>query len=160
MSTHTPSQADFSLYNDAKGVWHLTHQGSDYVGVIAVRAFPIHAPNEGVSILSQEGKELLWIDHLDSLPSELREVVETCIQNREFMPEILKLDSVNSFVTPCRWRIQTHKGATELLLKGEEDIRRLNSNTLIVSDAYGVQYLIKNLAGMDRHSRKLLDRFL
>jgi len=31
---------------------------------------------------------------------------------------------------------------------------------LIVSDAHGVQYLIRHLAGMDRHSRKLLDRFL
>ena len=160
MSAADTRQVEFSLFTDAKGVWRLAHLGAEHVGVIAVRAFPIHAPNEGVSILSQEGKELLWIDRLDALPAELRQDVESCIQNREFMPEILKLDSVNSFVTPCRWRIQTHKGATELLLKGEEDIRRLNSNTLIVSDAYGVQYLIKNLAAMDRHSRKLLDRFL
>jgi hypothetical protein len=160
MSTTLNTEADFSLYTDAMGVWHLSHKAQDHAGVIAVRAFPIHAPHEGVSILSQEGKELIWIDRLDSLPAALRERVQECIQNREFMPEILKLESVNSFVTPCRWRIQTHKGATELLLKGEEDIRRLNSNTLIVSDAYGVQYLIKNLSAMDRHSRKLLDRFL
>lgn len=160
MSSNHSSQLEFTLYTDAKGVWHFSHLGLDHLNVIAVRAFPIHAPNEGVSILNQDGKELFWIDRLDDLPSGLREHVQACVQNREFMPEILQLDSVNSFVTPCRWRVQTHKGATELLLKGEEDIRRLNSNTLIVSDAHGVQYLIKNLSGMDRHSRKLLDRFL
>jgi hypothetical protein len=76
------------------------------------------------------------------------------------MPQITKLDSVNSFVTPSRWSVQTSRGPTELLLKGEEDIKRLNVNTLIISDAYGVQFLIKDLSALDRQSRKLMDRFL
>ena len=46
------------------------------------------------------------------------------------------------------------------MLKGEEDIRRLGPGLLIVNDAHGVQYLIQDLLGMDKHSRKLLDRFL
>ena len=56
--------------------------------------------------------------------------------------------------------MQTDRGETALTLKGEEDIRRLAADLLIVNDAHGVQYLIRNLAGMDRQSRKLLDRFL
>jgi hypothetical protein len=47
-----------------------------------------------------------------------------------------------------------------LLLKGEEDIRRLSASVLLVTDAHGVQFLIRDLARMDRYSRKLLDRFL
>jgi hypothetical protein len=128
--------------------------------VIAVRAFPISAPKEGVSILSREGKELLWMERLTHVPSETQHNIELCLQNREFMPEITKLDAVNSFVTPSRWSVQTTRGATELLLKGEEDIKRLSANTLIVSDAYGVQFLIKDLPSLDRQSRKFLDRFL
>jgi len=31
---------------------------------------------------------------------------------------------------------------------------------LLVTDAHGVQFLIRDLARMDRYSRKLLDRFL
>jgi hypothetical protein len=31
---------------------------------------------------------------------------------------------------------------------------------LIVADAHGVQFLIRHLPGLDRHTRKLLDRFL
>ena len=113
-----------------------------------------------MSILSQEGKELLWLDRLEDLPQGQRGSLEACLQNREFMPQITKLDGVNSFVTPSRWSVQTSRGPTELLLKGEEDIKRLNANTLIISDAYGVQFLIKDLSAMDRHSRKLMDRFL
>jgi hypothetical protein len=47
-----------------------------------------------------------------------------------------------------------------LVLKGEEDIRRLSTTRLIVADAHGVQFLIRDLPSLDRHTRKLLDRFL
>jgi hypothetical protein len=63
-------------------------------------------------------------------------------------------------VTPSIWDIETDRGATTLLLKGEEDIRRLSASVLLVTDGHGVQFLIRDMAQMDRHSRKLLDRFL
>ena len=162
-STPTSTRLDLTapkLWADAFGVWHLSIEHEVHDQVTAVRAFPIMSPEEGVSILSREGKELCWFDSLAGLPAELKEALTLCLQGREFMPEILKLDSVSGFITPCHWRIQTTRGYTQLLLNGEEDIKRLNVNTLIVSDAYGVQFLIKNLSAMDRLSRKLLDRFL
>ena len=90
----------------------------------------------------------------------LKTAIEQALQAREFMPEILRLDGVNSFSTPSVWSVQTSRGNTEFVLKGEEDIRRLSVNTLVVSDAHGVQYLIRHLPALDRHTRKLLDRFL
>ena len=56
--------------------------------------------------------------------------------------------------------MQTNRGEARFLLKGEEDIRRLTGKTLIVSDVDGVQYLIRDPMALDRHSRKLLDRFM
>jgi Domain of unknown function (DUF1854) len=160
LSSHHPVPPVVKLWPDAFGVWHFSVQGETHAQVTAVRAFPIMSPDTGVSVLSHEGRELYWFDDLSSLQGELKEALLQCLQSREFMPEILKLESVSGFITPCHWRIQTSRGYTQLLLNGEEDIKRLNSNTLIVSDAYGVQFLIKNLSGMDRVSRKLLDRFL
>jgi len=129
-------------------------------GAVAVRAFPIAEPDHGISILSAEGKELLWIDDLATVSDVDRQVIERALQMREFMPEILRLDGVNSFSTPSTWRVQTNRGPTEFVLKGEEDIKRLSTNTLIVADAHGVQFLIRDLPSLDRHTRKLLDRFL
>ena len=148
------------LWVDALGVWHLSVSLEVHDHVTVVRAFPITSPDDGVSILSRDGKELCWFDSLAAIAGELKEAVLQCLEMREFMPEILKLESVSGFVTPCNWRIQTNRGETQLLLNGEEDIKRLNANTLIVSDACGVQFLIKDLSSMDRLSRKLLDRFL
>jgi hypothetical protein len=156
-----PRQEPFDIEQDAMGQWVLRLQdGTVHERVVPVRAFPIAAPREGIAIMSREGRELLWMDRLDEVPEPQRSRVEQALQGREFLPEILCLYGVSSFATPSVWRVKTSRGDTELVLKGEEDIRRLTSNTLIVSDAHGVQYLIRHLAGMDRHSRKLLDRFL
>ncbi len=156
----------FTLHKNSMGKWVLmledqldpsNHQA--YEEVVVVRAFPIEAPNAGISILSSDARELVWIETLESLSDAQRASLEEALREREFMPEILKLDKVSGFTTPCIWHIQTSRGPTELELKGEEDIKRLSGKTLIVSDRYGVQFLIKDLPLLDRHSRKLLDRF-
>ena len=103
---------------------------------------------------------MLFRSDLQDVSLANRQVIERALQMREFMPEILRLDGVNSFSTPSTWRVQTNRGPTEFVLKGEEDIKRLSTNTLIVADAHGVQFLIRNLPSLDRHTRKLLDRFL
>ena len=151
----------FTLAFDPFGQLVVTlADGSEHVGAVVARAFPIASPDQNISILSSEGKELAWIDNIHDLPTQVQEVVSQALQGREFMPEILRLDGVNSFSTPSVWRVQTNRGAAQLVLKGEEDIRRLSANRLIVADAHGVQFLIRDLPSLDRHTRKLLDRFL
>jgi len=152
---------NFSLAFDPFGKLVVTlADGTQHVGAVVARAFPIATPDQCISILSAEGKELAWVESLNDLPKNECEIVAQALQGREFMPEILRLDGVNSFSTPSIWRVQTTRGPTQLVLKGEEDIRRLSTNRLIVADAHGVQFLIRDLPSLDRHTRKLLDRFL
>ncbi len=155
------STLNFEFDCDAAGHWfYVSSEGVRHEQVIAVRAFPVAAPDEGVALVDAEGHELLWIEALSDLSAGLRAKVLRALTQREFMPRILKLRSVSSLVAPCTWDIETDRGNTSLLLKGEEDIRRLSATVLLVTDSHGVQFLIRDLAQMDRHSRKLLDRFL
>ena len=158
MNTHGPR---FGLIRNLFGHFVLTDaEGAVHENVIAVRAHPITAPDEGVSILSQDGHELVWIPLLYELEAPLRALVEEALSNREFMPEIERLEAVSSFATPSTWAVKTSQGETRFVLKGEEDIRRLPGGILLIADANGIQYLIRDLFALDRHSRKLLDRFL
>lgn len=155
------STLNFEFDCDAAGHWfYVSNQGVRHEQVIAVRAFPVAAPDEAVALVDAEGHELLWIATLNDLSAALRAKVVCALTQREFMPRILKLRGVSSLVTPCTWDIETDRGNTSLHLKGEEDIRRLSATVLLVTDSHGVQFLIRDLAQMDRHSRKLLDRFL
>jgi len=151
---------NFQFDINASGQWELELNGERHVGVVAVRAFPVAAPDEAVSIVDDHGRELVWIAQLADLSEALLSRVRQALNEREFMPLIQKLHGVSSFATPSTWDIETDRGPTQLVLKGEEDIRRLSASVLLVTDTQGVQYLIRDLPLMDRHSRKLLDRFL
>jgi hypothetical protein len=143
------------------GRWYyVSADGQQHDHVMAVRSFPVAAPEEGIALVDVDGKELLWIPHLNLLADPVRTQIVKAINQREFMPQILKLYGVSGFVAPSTWDIETDRGRTSLLLKGEEDIRRLSASVLLVTDGHGVQFLIRDLAQMDRYSRKLLDRFL
>ena len=151
----------FDLQRDAFGRWVLQMpDGTRHVPVTALRAYPVSAPEVGVSLMDAEGHEVVWIDALAQLDPPLRLQVLQALNEREFLPEILQLTEVSSFATPCTWSVVTDRGVTQFLLKGEEDIRRLTGTVLLVNDANGVQFMIRDLAAMDKHSRKLLDRFL
>jgi len=151
---------NFQFDINASGQWELELNGERHVGVVAVRAFPVAAPDEAVSIVDDHGHELVWIAQLADLSEALLSRMRQALNEREFMPLIQKLHGVSSFATPSTWDIETDRGPTQLVLKGEEDIRRLSASVLLVTDTQGVQYLIRDLHLMDRHSRKLLDRFL
>lgn len=151
----------FDLQRDAFGRLVLTDtEGHRHHNVVAVRAFPIAAPDEGISLLDGDGHELAWVERLAALPQPTRALVAQALEQREFMPVLQRLVSVSSFGTPSTWDVETDRGATRFVLKGEEDIRRLGPGLLIVNDSHGVQYLIRDMQSMDKHSRKLLDRFL
>ena len=151
----------FELRRDAFGRLVLTDaQGAEHVGVLAVRAFPIHAADEGIALVDGDGHELAWVPRLDQLDEPRRALLAEALEQREFMPELRRVHGVSSFATPSTWDVDTDRGRTQFVLKGEEDIRRLGHGLLIVNDSHGVQYLIRDLQSMDKHSRKLLDRFL
>lgn len=151
----------FDLQRDAFGRWALEMpDGTRYCPVTALRAYPVSAPDAGVALMDADGHEIVWIDELAQLDAPLRAKLLQALTEREFLPEILQLTEVSSFATPSTWSVVTDRGATQFLLKGEEDIRRLTGTVLLINDANGVQFMIRDLAGMDKHSRKLLDRFL
>jgi hypothetical protein len=151
----------FDLTRNAYGRLTLTAtDGQVFEGVMPVRAFPVQAPQEGYSMLTTDGKEVAWIERLADLPGAVRALVEEELGGREFMPEIARIVNVTSFATPCTWTVATDRGDTEFVLRGEEDIRRIGRDTLLVSDIHGIHFLIRDTQNLDKHSKKILDRFL
>ena len=154
-------QATYRLSRNAFGRLVFSEaNGAVREGVIPVRAFPITAPDRAIALIDQHGHELAWIEQLSDLPDELRAIVAAELAAREFIPEIRRIRDVSSFVTPSAWHVETDRGDTSFILKGEEDIRRLASPSLLIADSQGVQFLIRDRFSLDHHSRKILDRFL
>ena len=155
------SQSSYHLTRNAFG--RLVFAGVDnlvHEGIVPVRAFPFTAPDQGIALINAQGEELAWIESLNELPEILRVLIEDELACREFMPEIKRIDKVSSFITPSTWWVKTDRGNSTFVLNGEEDIRRLPSNALLFTDSHGIHFLIRDRMMLDRHSCKLLDRFL
>lgn len=153
--------SDIRLTRNAFGRLVLvTSDGRLHEGVVPVRAFPISAPGDNIALVGSDGHELAWIERLLGLRAEIRALLEEELASRDFVPEILRLRHVSSFATPSTWDVETDRGDTVFVLKGEEDIRRLGRSGLLIADRHGIQFLVRDLNGLDHASRKLLDRFL
>ncbi len=154
-------ETGFRLERNAFGRLVLTTAEGDVCeGVVPVRAYPIAAPEESISLVGPDGHEAGWIEHLDQLPAVQRRLVEEELGRREFMPEIRRLSKVSSFATPSTWTVDTDRGATRFVLWGEEFIRRLGKSGLLIEDSHGIHFLVRDLNRLDVASRRLLDRFL
>lgn len=150
----------FTLTRNPYGKLVLRNADGVHEGVVPVRAFPIAAPDNGIALVDADGHELAWLERLDELAPEARGLVEEELKNREFLPEIRRIRSVSTFAVPSTWEVDTDRGQVSLVLKGEEDIRRVAEATLLIADTHGVQYLIRDTQALDKGSRKILDRFL
>ena len=102
------------LHLDAFGRLVLTDlDGATHVGVTPVRAHPISAPDEGLSLVGVHGHELAWVERLSALPDGPRRLLEAELAAREFHPTLKRLISVNTFATPSTWRIETDREAVQ-----------------------------------------------
>lgn len=154
------TQTAATLTRNAYGKLVLTLvDGQVRTGVVPVRAFPIQAPERDISLLDADGHEVAWVDELARVPEPAQGLIRAALAEREFMPEIRAILGVSSFSTPSTWQVRTDRGDTAFVLKGDEDIRRLAGNILLVTDSHGIQFLIRDMAALDRESRRLLDRF-
>ena len=137
----------------------LTANGETHEGVTPVRAFPIQTPEEGIALVSTDGREVAWVERLVDLPQQVRDLITNELAGREFVPIVDRIIGVSSFSTPCTWTVATDRGETNFVLRVEEDIRRVGES-LLVTDNHGINFLIRNPRKLDKHSRKILDRFL
>lgn len=161
MSTSTPNLT-FTLQRNPFGSLILTTaEGIRHEGVVPVRAFPIQSPEVGISLVNTDGEEVGWVEGLAELSQPEQNLIREELSGREFMPVLQEILAVTSFSTPCTWTVQTDRGQTDFVLRGDEDIRRIGTDGgLLIADNHGIQYLVRDQFALNAHSKKILDRFL
>ncbi|MGD0516947.1 MAG: DUF1854 domain-containing protein [Thermoguttaceae bacterium] len=162
--TATPAEQlaarGFQLHRDAFERLVLTDaDGRILVGVEPVRAFPISSPQEWLSIVDAEGREVLCIREFGDLQSEVRSILEEELSRREFVPIIQRITGVMDDVDPSEWHVETDRGPTSFLLDSEDDVRRLGPYKALFIDTHGIRYLIPDTRTLDLASRRILDRY-
>ena len=156
------SAGEILLTRNAHGRLCLTlPDGTMHESLTPVRAFPIAAPDEGISLVGSDGKEVYWIERLSDVAQPMRLLLEEDFAVREFVPEVLRIATIDSISVPSVWTVETDRGTTQLGLKAEEDIRKLDGRYhLLITSRDGVQYRISDSRQLDKQSQKYLELFL
>lgn len=157
MSTTTALQLSRNAFGD---LVFTDAAGQEHIGISPVRAHPITAPDEGVSLVGPDGHELAWIARLSELAAPERELLNAELASRDFTPTLLSIRKVSTFSVPSQWTVQTDRGETQFILKTEEDIRRLGEGRLLIASSHGIQFLVPDRFALDRASKRMLERFL
>jgi hypothetical protein len=153
--------AGFELHHNPLGRLVLTDgNGRQHEDVEPIRAFPISEPEQGISICDRDGHELYWIDRLSDLPAPIRTLLQAELSQREFIPVVRRIVRMAAFSEPSEWVVETDRGPTQFLLGNEEDIHRIDAKRAMIVDTNGVRYLIADVAALDAHSRRILERYL
>ena len=151
----------FGLYHDEWGQLVLIDaDGVRHVGVTPVRVFPFSDPEHWLSITNASGREVVCIENPAELSPAIREVLQTDLLRREFVPVIQRIVHVSSILEPCEWLVETDRGRTMFVLKSEDDVRRLGPNQALILDSSGVRYLVANIKGLDAASQRVLERYV
>jgi hypothetical protein len=161
MTAHQqPAMYDFNLERDAWGQIVLTDSsGQRFVGVAALRAFPISDAGRWISLCDAQGHEIMCIENLGDVPPGTRAMLEEELAQREFVPLVTRIFSATK-EEPSQWKVQTDRGPTTFQINSEDDIRRLEPHQASILDSHGVRYLIPDLRRLDAASRRILDHFL
>ena len=161
MQNRIATTTDFRLERDAFGRLVLIDStGTRHEGIVPIRAFPISDPQHGLSLTSADGRELAWIDDINDLPAESRALIDAELREREFAPQIRRILRVSLQTEPCEWEVETDRGPTKFVLKSDGDVRRFDKHRAMVIDAHGIHYLIPDTDALDRHTRRILERYL
>lgn len=131
--------------------------GRRHRDVDVVRGFPVTDPAGPVAVVASQGDELVWVDALGRLPTDLRGLLEAELAQREFLPVIQRIDSVSAS-EPAEWRVVTDRGPHRFNVAHPDDVSRRPDGSAFVTDVRGMRYLIRDVAALDHRSRRLLER--
>jgi hypothetical protein len=131
--------------------------GAVHADVDVLRAFPISDPEGPVAIVGADGAELAWIDHCASLPAADRRLVEAELAVRDFVPVVASIESVTEG-EPTVWQVRTDRGPRQFTTANADAIDRRRDGSIVITDTYGICFLIRDRSAIDARSRRLLDK--
>jgi len=157
----TTATEPFELVADHAGKLTLKRPGHDDVADVRVRrAFPWSSPSRFISIRTSDGKELLLIEDLASLPPTLRTLIDGILASSVFIPKITRVDEVDVRFGFQQWKVRTDRGPVEFRVQEREDIRFLPDGRFSIRDADGNVYELAQFDKLDDHSRRAVESII
>jgi hypothetical protein len=157
MSTQPPN---ITLTKDDQGRLLLVDQnGVRHENVHPAKLFPLTEKDLWVSIQSESAREILCIEDPNSLAEPSRSLLLDALARRDFVPIILVIHRIVRLAEGHEWHVTTDRGDTRFEVETDESIQPLGHGRIVIIDRRNTRYLIPNVAGLDRVSKRKLEHY-
>lgn len=126
-----------------------------------VRCFPWSTPDSYISLRDDQGNEVYLLTSLYELEDpKIRNLVETELFERTFIPRIQYINAIVDEIDLFRWNVKTDAGRRLFYTRRREIPREIGKGGVIIKDISGDRYLIPDVGKLDAKSRDWLWLYL
>lgn len=160
---------DINVIDTGKAEFYLTGNGfvglkymdKDYKRVVLSRILPLNNPDDYISVMDTENKEIGIILSIGEMKDDQAEIVKNELFKRYYCPSILKIISIKEKMGYVYFDVQI-KGKSKNFAVNDvsRNIRQLGDQRVIIFDVDGNRYIIEDTSAMDRKSLRLLEPYL
>ncbi len=131
--------------------------GATFDRVKVVRAFPLSAPADYLSVRDKEDKEIGIIHKLSEIEKAGRVLVEKELARRYFVPVIARIVSTRMQFGFVHWDVETDRGRCSFTTRNLRDVViRVSAGRYILADVDNNRYDIRDMGELDPRSQSLL----
>ena len=134
----------------------------EYERVIVLRAFPLTAPEEYLSVRDPKDtkQEIGMIRNIADLDEASEELVREELETRYFVPTITRIHSLHRRGT-LYFDVETDRGRRTIMLRDDiSGIRVLDGGCVFMTDLEGNNYKIPDPAALDKASYRKIEIYL
>ncbi len=149
-----------SLERDGDGnLWARDRSGGARLRVMPRRCFPLTHPEGFVCLADEHGQDRASIEDLGVLAADSRQALLSALAQSEFLPRVTRIERVVHQATWSEWHVVTDRGARTFVVEQEDHIRRLDDGRHVITDSFGMRFLVPTPEQLDAPSRRWLGRY-
>jgi hypothetical protein len=135
----------------------VTIDGKDFKDLRPHRVFPLSGKADYVSFLNGDGKETVMLSRPHALDAESREILEHALGRMYYLATITSVYKITEKMGVGQWEVQTDRGYAHFEVVDRQLIRRMPGGRLVITDADGNRFEIRDVEKLDERSRKLIE---
>lgn len=143
-------------------VLQMTVEGeTSYRDIKIVRLFPLHQPDQYLSVQNDNKEEIGIIMEVAELDAESRRLVAEELERRYLMPVVRRIVRIKERFGTVDWWVETSRGSRKFTMRDlRENLMQPSPNRFLLTDVDGNRYDVSDIEALDAASRAFLMRYL
>ncbi len=133
------------------------YTGEKFTNLEPQRLFPISGLMKYISLLDEEGNEVMIIRDIEQLMPDSKQAILSCLNERYMIPKITRLIKRTEKFKIWMWTVETDRGIyTFEIINSYQTIKILYDGRILIKDGNDNLYEIPDLYALDKRSIKLI----